>query len=648
MPKRPSVLKAVFAIGCLFIGSFAEIAKSQTANELSAKEIAKKTLPAVMLIICHKNSADDFSYGSGFFVKPGILVTNYHVIQGKTCAVVQTGSRADQKDNVFEITDVLIYDSDEDLALLNVPEAKSANIPLLLIEREVPAIGETIYALGNPKGLTGTISPGIISARLRTDRKNTRLQISAPISPGSSGGPVVNGQGRVIGVAVEFLRDGQNLNFAVPAQFVNSLLTGLFPPRTSAAQTPPATSDLKPKRSVREVSSPRANLPPKGPDQPTVRTLFPVLANITFPASSGVLVESLDGKVVIESKSGEAFNAGSIVKIATAFGVLKFLGPEFRFRTNIQTDGAIDQASRTLNGNLYISGRDPIFSYQHALSIANELNRMGIDSISGDLVVSDSFTMNSTPSPEHSGKILMDTMNASKRRLVQPSSVNKTDVKVSGSLYVRPMPDTEDRLIEHDFDRLFEHDSAPLSTILKMMLCYSDNFLAGRLGDFIGGPDRLSRIVQLSAEVKPEDFNFGTASGPGYNRISPTTMMKIWRALRGELAKNKLRVVDIMPVAGIDDGTLKSRFNTGLSLGSVVGETAFADNRRFNSFSGQVNTRNGPFIFVIFNESSTAAGFRAFQDHFITILQGQLGGPIAFEYEPVPIKSRASQTLIHR
>jgi D-alanyl-D-alanine carboxypeptidase len=103
-------------------------------------------------------------------------------------------------------------------------------------------------------------------------------------------------------------------------------------------------------------------------------------ARTAIPGYSGVLVESLDGNVVVENYSNVAFNPASNVKIATAYAVLKTFGPDYRFPTSVWTDGAYEEATGTLHGNLYISGRDPMFSLEHGVALASELNRMGIRS----------------------------------------------------------------------------------------------------------------------------------------------------------------------------------------------------------------------------------------------------------------------------
>nr|MBA3770325.1 D-alanyl-D-alanine carboxypeptidase [Blastocatellia bacterium] len=110
----------------------------------------------------------------------------------------------------------------------------------------------------------------------------------------------------------------------------------------------------------------------------SVRTMFPALAEVAIPGYSGIIVETLDGRTVIESNPGFMFNPASNVKTGTSYSVLKAFGPEFRFATNVYTDGALDQATGNLIGNIYVSGRDPIFGYEHAVAIAHELNRAGV------------------------------------------------------------------------------------------------------------------------------------------------------------------------------------------------------------------------------------------------------------------------------
>lgn len=148
--------------------------------------------------------------GSGFFFGPGRIATNFHVIAGaERVLVIGIGG-----DTVTTATHAEAVDERLDLAILPAPRGRSAG---LTIETFVPDIGDPIWTYGSPKGLTGTMSDGILSGR-RERRGRNVLQITAPISPGSSGGPVLDGRGRVIGVTVSSITEGQNLNFAVPSR----------------------------------------------------------------------------------------------------------------------------------------------------------------------------------------------------------------------------------------------------------------------------------------------------------------------------------------------------------------------------------------------------------------------------------------------
>src|SRR5687768_5845963 len=124
----------------------------------------------------------------------------------------------------------------------------------------------------------------------------------------------------------------------------------------------------------------------------------------------GVLVETLDGKIVSNQAENDQFNPASTLKLATALIALQTLGPNHRFSTGVWADGTVDKTTGVLIGNLYISGRDPSFHYEHAVLLARELNTLGIKEVSGDLIVAPGFTMNFSPSATRSGSQLYDTL----------------------------------------------------------------------------------------------------------------------------------------------------------------------------------------------------------------------------------------------
>jgi D-alanyl-D-alanine carboxypeptidase/D-alanyl-D-alanine-endopeptidase (penicillin-binding protein 4) len=295
-----------------------------------------------------------------------------------------------------------------------------------------------------------------------------------------------------------------------------------------------------------------------------------------------------------------------------------------------------------------------VFGFEHAVALAQELNRMGIRNIEGDLVVTDNFAMNYTTSATTSGKVLFATFDAAKRsaaatrtwqnflvnsgKLSQTTTAAVPSVTFSGTVSVSSMPSNA-KLI-------FSHESAPMREIVKAMMCFSNNFLAERLGDLVGGPFAVSRIVQQNTGAQPAEFHLATSSGLGINRVTPAAMMKLLRVLRNDLARYRMTFTDIMPVAGVDKGTLEGRFDSDFSEGSVVGKTGTLGNTDggVSALAGEMNTRGGRLLFVIFNQRGSVSRFRAFQNLYVSTIQGQFGGASPISYSPISLDYRLSKT----
>ncbi len=143
----------------------------------------------------------------------------------------------------------------------------------------------------------------------------------------------------------------------------------------------------------------------------------------------GVLIETLDGRIVSTQAADQKFNPASSIKLATALVALRTLGPNHRFTTGFWTDGSLDKATGTLRGNLYVSGRDPSFHHEHAVMIARELNGLGIRSIAGDLIVAPGFTMNFNWSARGSGE---PALRHARRRATIERSDARLDLRTHG------------------------------------------------------------------------------------------------------------------------------------------------------------------------------------------------------------------------
>jgi tetratricopeptide (TPR) repeat protein len=223
-----AILAAAIAF-CFIQTTQAQINRQRQSQTLpqripTATEIAKRTFPSVVLLITENSDGQPVAQGSGFFVQADVIVTNYHVIKGasriKAKIVGQKG--------VYNISEVLGRDKEADLAILRVEGIRGR--PLSFGDSSRVAVGEVVYAVGNPEGLEGTFSQGIVSSL----RGRSYIQITAPISHGSSGGPVLNKRGEVIGVAIGAIEEGQNLNFAVPVSYLADLISSNKAERAAA------------------------------------------------------------------------------------------------------------------------------------------------------------------------------------------------------------------------------------------------------------------------------------------------------------------------------------------------------------------------------------------------------------------------------
>ena len=180
-----------------------------------ASRVYAQAAKSVFLISVRSATGEPLAQATGFLIPDNRIVTNNHVIRAGTpfldLGTVRLSLKTEHVDEV------------NDLAVLTPVGELSA--PPLRLAQSQPKPGTAIYVIGNPQGLERSISSGIV-AGVREASGKQLLQISAPISPGSSGGPVLNGQVEVVAVTVGALESGQNLNFAVPVNLLQRLLTG--------------------------------------------------------------------------------------------------------------------------------------------------------------------------------------------------------------------------------------------------------------------------------------------------------------------------------------------------------------------------------------------------------------------------------------
>lgn len=371
--------------------------------------------------------------------------------------------------------------------------------------------------------------------------------------------------------------------------------------------------------------------------------------------NQGFIVETLDGEILAEHNADRPFNPASVVKVATSLVAISKLGPDFRFRTSLYTDGALDPATGTLHGSIYVIGSgDPAFFYENAMLIADQLNRSGIRAVEGNLYVLGQFFFNLSASREASAKSFRSTltpeswgngMRAAFQRfqamrapaaateqiangLARVSSVSSAppSLKISGETITDHVVDTTNLKL------LAVHTSLPLVRVLKGLNDFSNNWMASVIGNLVGGPYAVHAFLRTEVGLKQEELNIVTSSGLGTNYISPRGTIQILRKLNNYLRKGGLTIEEILPVAGVDAGTLQRRF-TDSYRGSVVGKTGTL--RSVSALAGVAYTRTkGPLLFVIYNHGGSPATFRNVQDETIKKLITFFGGPAPVRYVP--------------
>jgi len=200
---------------------FSMVPSSSGIEQEGLPTLVKRVEPSIVAIITYNREGNILGQGSGFFVNPGgDVVTNYHVLHGAVRAEIRTTEGKE-----YPVKLVLAEDREGDLIQVSVDIPKETVHPLPIMSA-LPEVGERIIVVGTPLGLEKTVSDGIVSAIREVPKMGRIIQITAPISQGSSGSPVINMKGEVVGVVSFFVMLGQNLNFTIPGEKVAELKEG--------------------------------------------------------------------------------------------------------------------------------------------------------------------------------------------------------------------------------------------------------------------------------------------------------------------------------------------------------------------------------------------------------------------------------------
>src|SRR5678815_1961932 len=220
---------AVFATFALTSASLAQDSKSGV-------EKARGQSSAVVVLSSLDDAGRSLGQGSGFVVTPaGAVVTSLHVVRGGTKVRVKFPSG-----DIYLTDEIVDFDVDKDIAILKI---KGFQLPVVKLgDSDKTEVGEQVVAISSPEGLTNSLTTGVISGvrRLSTHRV---FQITAPISQGSSGGALFDSSGNVVAITSYILRSGQNINFAVPINYVRGMISDQV--RTTIASLPTASQTAR-------------------------------------------------------------------------------------------------------------------------------------------------------------------------------------------------------------------------------------------------------------------------------------------------------------------------------------------------------------------------------------------------------------------
>lgn len=232
---------------------------SNSGAERSERPLAPSVLYARALASIVSIRTDTGS-GSGFAVSAkGVIATNVHVLAGarKIEVFLMNGTK-------LQLKPAIAIDEEHDLAALQVTQQLP---PLALARDDRIVLGQKVVVIGNPLGLEATLSEGLVSGVRKLNKDSRALQITAPISPGSSGGPILNDHGEVIGISTFVLVGGANLNFGMPVGYLKELMRSpKFMSRAEVArlQPPHRSADAAPP----DAGPPPSEPPPAGRDIP--------------------------------------------------------------------------------------------------------------------------------------------------------------------------------------------------------------------------------------------------------------------------------------------------------------------------------------------------------------------------------------------
>lgn len=379
----------------------------------------------------------------------------------------------------------------------------------------------------------------------------------------------------------------------------------------------------------------------------------------------GVYVEASDGTVLLAQAAARPVHPASVSKVPTTLALLRKFGPEHRFATRFATSGRV--ADGVLFGDLAVEGGgNPALVDEDALLIADRLVELGIRTVAGDLRLRGRLTFDWESDEDGtrlrralSGQVSAAALAAVRAfELESPAGPTPASLLPQGIQFATvatafdvkrtaasDVKNTGNGVRGTGTERtLLMHRSQPLLTLVKSLNDYSNNIFKP-LADEAGGAAAVETLARsaVSESMRSEIILGDGAGTDSRNRLSPRVAVSLLRALDTELGTTGHSLVDILPVAGIDDGTLRHRLDAPEEAGRVVGKTGTFGDYGASALVGAISTTDrGTVYFAILNHGIPVPEARRRQDRFVRALLAHLhSAPWKYQRDVRPAIARA-------
>lgn len=330
------------------------------------------------------------------------------------------------------------------------------------------------------------------------------------------------------------------------------------------------------------------------------------------PQQQGIWIQT-EWAYLGDQKSTVPVSAASLSKIATTAIALEQWGADYRFETPVYLRGRLEGG--VLQGDLIVEGKgDPLFVWEEAIALGNALNRLGIQKVTGNLIIVGNFSMNFNPDPLVSGHLLQLALDQKKwTPLIEgqykqlPPATPRPVLAIAGTVQFQPSVPTEAQLI-------MRHQSLTLTELIRQMNIYSNNEMAEMLAQSVGGASVVAQRAAAIAQVPPAEIQLINGSGLGVNnRLSPRAVTRLLMALEAKLAASSIKLTDLFPVVGRDTkGTVRRRSlppGVAMKTGTLNEVSALA---------GMLPTQERGLVwFTVINHGQGITFFRKEQDRLL-------------------------------